>query len=187
MKIDKTQHNKKCRLCGDRDETIYHIISERSKLAQKEYMTRHDWVGKVIHWELCKKLEFDHTTKWYMHKSEWENETQKSLLDFETQTDNLNMARRLELKIINKKKKSTCVSADHKVKIKQKKKGKERYQDLARELKIGMKHEGDSYTNVTLYTSLAQCMHVCVCVRVYAYMYLWAMGMHMDICVCVRK
>ena len=24
------------------------------KLAQKEYKTRRDWVGKVIHWEMCK-------------------------------------------------------------------------------------------------------------------------------------
>ena len=29
--IDKTQQNSKCRLCGDRDETINHIISECSK------------------------------------------------------------------------------------------------------------------------------------------------------------
>ena len=50
-RIDKTQQNSKCRLCGDRDETINHIISEYSKLAQKEYKARHDWVGKVIHWE----------------------------------------------------------------------------------------------------------------------------------------
>ena len=34
-KIDKTQQNSKCRLCGDRDGTINHIISECSKLAQK--------------------------------------------------------------------------------------------------------------------------------------------------------
>ena len=33
-------------ICNDRDETSNHIISERSKLAQKEYKTRHDWVGK---------------------------------------------------------------------------------------------------------------------------------------------
>ena len=34
-------------------------------------------MGKVFHWELCKVLKFDHTTKWYMHKSEsvLENET----------------------------------------------------------------------------------------------------------------
>ena len=53
------------------------MISERSKLAQKEYKTRHDWVGKVIHWELCKKFQFGHTNKWYMYNpaSVQENET----------------------------------------------------------------------------------------------------------------
>ena len=48
-RIDKTQQNSKCGLCGDRDETINHIISECSKLALKEYKTRHDWVGNMIH------------------------------------------------------------------------------------------------------------------------------------------
>ena len=62
-RIDKTQQNSKCRLCGDRDETINHIISECSKLAQKEYKARHDCVCKVIHWEMCKKFQFDHTNK----------------------------------------------------------------------------------------------------------------------------
>ena len=62
-RIDKTQQNSKDRLCGDRDETINHIISECSKLAQKKYKTRHEWVGKVIQWEMCKKFKFDHTNK----------------------------------------------------------------------------------------------------------------------------
>ena len=44
-RIDKTQQNSKCRLCGDRDETINHIINECSKLAQKEYKARHNWGG----------------------------------------------------------------------------------------------------------------------------------------------
>ena len=35
-KIDMTQQNNKCRLHGDRDKKINHIISEFSKLAQKE-------------------------------------------------------------------------------------------------------------------------------------------------------
>ena len=46
-------------------ETINHIISECSKLAQKEYKTRHDFFGMVIHWEMCKKFKFDHKNKWY--------------------------------------------------------------------------------------------------------------------------
>ena len=62
-RIDKTQQNRKCTLCGDRDKTSTHIISECSKLAPKEYKNRHDWLGKVIHWEMCKKLKFDYTNK----------------------------------------------------------------------------------------------------------------------------
>ena len=34
-RIDKMQENSKCILCGDRDETINHIISECSKLARQ--------------------------------------------------------------------------------------------------------------------------------------------------------
>ena len=62
-RIDKTQQNSKCRLWGDTDEMINRIISECNKLAKKEYKARHDWVGKVIHWELCKKFKLDHTNK----------------------------------------------------------------------------------------------------------------------------
>ena len=39
VRIDKTQQNSKCRLCGDRDETINQLIRECNKLTQKEYMT----------------------------------------------------------------------------------------------------------------------------------------------------
>ena len=97
-RIDKTQQSSKCRLCGDRDETINHIINECSKLAQ-----RHDWVGKVIHWEMCKKFKFYHTNKWYMHipAPVQENAT---LWDFNIQTDHLIPARKLDLTIINNKK-----------------------------------------------------------------------------------
>ena len=78
-RIDKSQQNSKCRLCGNRDKTINHIISEYSKLAQKEHKARHDWVGKMIHWQMCKKFQFDHTNKWYMHNPApvLENDTHK--------------------------------------------------------------------------------------------------------------
>ena len=45
-RIDKTLQ-KRCTLDGDRDEVINYIISECSKLAQKEYKTGHDWVGQA--------------------------------------------------------------------------------------------------------------------------------------------
>ena len=50
------------------DETVNHMISEYNK--QREYKTRHDWVGKLIHSELCKKLKYDLSDKRYMHKAE---------------------------------------------------------------------------------------------------------------------
>ena len=104
-RIDKTQQNSKCRRCGDRNETINHIISKCSKLAQREYKARYDWVGKVIHWEMCKKLKFDHTNKWYKHNPApvLENATHKLLWDFNIQTDHLIPVRRPDLIIINKK------------------------------------------------------------------------------------
>ena len=93
--IDKTQQKNRCRLCGDRDEMIDHIISACNELVQREYKTRHDWVGKVIHLEFCKKFKFDHTNKWYMHntKSVLGNEMHKLHLDFEIQTGHLISAR----------------------------------------------------------------------------------------------
>ena len=102
-RIDKTQQSSKCKLFGDRDETINHIISECSKLAQNEYKAKHDWVGKVIHREMCKKFKFDHTNKWYMHNpaSVQENDTQKLLWNFNIQTDHLIPARRPDFIIIN--------------------------------------------------------------------------------------
>ena len=100
-RIDKPQQNSKC---GDRDETITHMISECSKLARKEYKTRHDWVGKVIQWEMCKKFKFDHTNKWYMHNPEsvQENDTHKLLWDFDTHMDHLISHKRPDLITINK-------------------------------------------------------------------------------------
>ena len=70
-KIDKMQQNCRCRLCGERDKTINHI-SKCSKLAQKEYKTRYDWVDKVIHSEFHKKLKFDHTNKPSNCPREWD-------------------------------------------------------------------------------------------------------------------
>ena len=74
----------KCRLCDDRDETRNYIISECSKLAQKEWKTRLTIMGKVIHWKLWKRLRFNHTSRKYLHKleSEQENDTHTFLREF---------------------------------------------------------------------------------------------------------
>ena len=69
-----------------------------------------------------------------------ENDTHKLLWDFDIQTDHLISARRLDLIIINQKKKRICkivdfaVPADHRIKLKECEK-RDKYLDLARELK----------------------------------------------------
>ena len=60
-----------CRVCGAADETVAHIVSECSKLAQKEYkQVRHDSVAKMLHWKLCEKWGLNKAEKWYIHKPE---------------------------------------------------------------------------------------------------------------------
>ena len=83
-KIDKTQEDSRCRMCGKVDETINHLISECSKMAQKEYKNRHDWVGRRIHWDICRKFGVHVSEKWYNHEPEGvvENDTCKVLWDF---------------------------------------------------------------------------------------------------------
>ena len=83
-----------------------------------------------------------------------ENAMHKLLWDFSIQTDHLTPARRPDLIIINEKikKKRTCkivdfaVPADHRIKLKECEK-KDKYLDLARELKKTVEHAGDNYTN----------------------------------------
>ena len=110
-------------------------------MVQKEYKARNDRVGKVIHWEMCKKFKFDHANKWYMHNPApvIENDTHKLLWDFDIQTDHLISARRPDLIIIIKKQKickivDFAVPADHRIKLKECEK-RDKYLDLARELK----------------------------------------------------
>ena len=95
----------------------------------------------MILWEMCKKLKFDHTNKWYMHipAPVLENNTHELLWDFDIHTDHRITARRPDLIIINKKKRTGKivnfdVPADHRVKLKECEK-KDKYLDLARELK----------------------------------------------------
>ena len=102
------------------------------------YKARHDWVGKVIHWEMCKTFKFDHANKWYIDNPApvLENDTHKLRWDFDIQTDNLISARRPDLIINNQqKKKKICkivdfaVPSDHRIKLKEWEK-RDKYLDL---------------------------------------------------------
>ena len=78
-------------VCGAADETVGHIVSECSKLAQKNYkQVRNENVAKMLYWKLCEKSPFfNKAEKWYIHKPEkvLESENRKILWDFPIQTD----------------------------------------------------------------------------------------------------
>ena len=54
-KIDKIQENTRCRMCGKAEASINPVLSECSKLAQKEYKRRHDLFGTKIYWKICRQ------------------------------------------------------------------------------------------------------------------------------------
>ena len=127
-------------MCRKVDESIDHIVSGCSKLAQKEYKRRHDNLGKIVHWKLTRKCNFEARDKWYEHEAEsvLENEDYKILWDFSIQTDHVIEVRRPDLVLVDKKERS-CKIIDFAVprdsRIEEKKKDKiEKYQDLGREL-----------------------------------------------------
>ena len=102
------------------------MISECSKLAQKEYKTRHGWVGKVIHWDIRKKSKFDHMNKLYMVNPApvRGNNTHKLLWDFDihgspnlgqniTPNNNQQQQKKRIFKILD-----FAVPTDHRIKLK---------------------------------------------------------------------
>ena len=69
-RIDKSQGDSLYRVCRKVDEGIDHFVSGCSKLAQKEYKRRHDNLGKIVHWKLPRKCNFEAGDKWYEHEPE---------------------------------------------------------------------------------------------------------------------
>ena len=66
-KIDKSQEQTKCRMCGRADETMNHIVIKCPKLAQKEYKRKHDCIRRRIYWEVCRANGIHVKPKWYEH------------------------------------------------------------------------------------------------------------------------
>ena len=95
-----------CRAYRAADETVAHIVSECSKLLQKEYkQVRHDSIAKMLHWKLREKWGFSKADKWYIHKPEkaLQSENCKILWNFPIQTDNTLEHNRPDITVIDKK------------------------------------------------------------------------------------
>ena len=135
-RIDKSQGDCLCRVCRKVYESIDHIVSGCSKLAQREYKRRDHNLGKIVHWKLARKCNFEAGDKWYGHEPEsvFKNEDYKILLDFSIQTDHVIKARRTDLVVVDKKERickiiNFVVVGD--IRIEEKEKDKiEKYHDL---------------------------------------------------------
>ena len=139
-KIDKSQGDSLCRVGRKVDGSTDHIVSGCSKLAQKDYKRRHDNLGKIVHWKLARKYNFEAGGKWYEHEPEsvLENEDYKILWGFSIQTDHVIQAWRPDLVVVDKKERNFkiidfAVPGDSRIEEKEKDKI-EKYQDLGREL-----------------------------------------------------
>jgi len=54
VKTDKQEGDVRCRMCKDREETVAHLTSECSKLAQPIRRDNHKVAG-IVHWSLREK------------------------------------------------------------------------------------------------------------------------------------
>ena len=66
-KIDKSQGNERCRMCGVHSENVMHLVCGCTKIAQTRYTIRHDKVAAHVHWQLCMKFGFEFSRNWYEH------------------------------------------------------------------------------------------------------------------------
>ena len=139
--VEKVIANPMCRVCGEKPETIMHILSECKCLAQREYKKRHDRIASEVHWYLCKENGLEHAEKSYDHRAEEviEDENIKILWDRNIFTDKVIEARRPDIVIV-KKNEQRCLVVDVAVPGDPRTSNKEtekvqKYQDLAIELR----------------------------------------------------
>ena len=126
-RIERRRESAKCRICKEKAETVTYLVSECSKLAQKEYKRRHDKIATAVHWSILKTNNLPHSKHWYEHKAEavMENEKVKILWDFNISVDKLINARRPDIFVIKKEPKECyivdiAISGDIRTKIKKK-------------------------------------------------------------------
>ncbi|XP_067035460.1 uncharacterized protein [Acropora muricata] len=78
-----------CRICGQYQETIDHIVAGCPELAKTEYLHRHDKAASYLHWNICKELNINVEEKWYEHEPQTvtERDNITILWDMPIQTD----------------------------------------------------------------------------------------------------
>ena len=139
--VNKTVESPISRMCGEKGESIGHIVSECEKLAQAEYKRRHDNVARIFHWTLCGKHDLERGANWYEHYPQGvvESDKVKMLWDFMIQCDHYIECRKPEIVVVEKEEKQCTIidiatPGDNRVGAKEKEKI-EKFDNLKWEIK----------------------------------------------------
>src|SRR6476659_11439629 len=109
--ILKCTRDGQCRLCGQHEETVSHLVAGCPILVNAKYKERHNEVAKIVHWSLCKKYNIETIQQWWKHQPEAvaENDAVKILWDFIIRTDNKIQANKPDLVVVDKANKTLLI------------------------------------------------------------------------------
>ena len=112
-KILRDGTDPKCRICGQFQETIDHLVSGCPELAKTEYIQRHNKAAAYLHWTICKQYNIKVQDKHYEREpaTVTENQTATILWDMPIQTDKEKKANRPDI-VVKDKKERTCLLID---------------------------------------------------------------------------
>ena len=93
-----------CRICGQFQETIDHIVAGCPQLAKAEYLHRHNKAVTYLHWNICNEMNIDTNEKWCKHEPQTvtEKDNITILWDMPIQTDHEMKSNRPDIVIKNK-------------------------------------------------------------------------------------
>ena len=102
-----------CRICGQFQETVDHLVSGCPELAKTEYTQRHNKAAAYLHWTICKHYDIKVQDKYYEHEpaTVTENQAATILWDMPIQTDKEIKANRPDI-VVRDKKERTCLLID---------------------------------------------------------------------------
>ena len=102
-----------CRMCGQFDETVDHIVSGCPNLARNEYIQRHNKIAAALHWTICRHFNIETTDKWYEHtpNTVMGNDSVSILWDMPIITDREIRANRPDI-VIKDQETKTCTLID---------------------------------------------------------------------------
>ena len=86
--VYNTGHDPRCRLCKEHNETVAHLVSGCSKLADNAYTYRHNEVAVTVYKAICSKYQLELPKDWRVTPDKVvQNNRAKVLWDFPIQTD----------------------------------------------------------------------------------------------------